>query len=55
MDDAETEGYTEIGKEATTRSKEGWGVETSTRDTKESIVRNDEETGKGGILGRIRG
>lgn len=49
----ETEGYTEIGKEATTRSKGGWGVETSTRDTKESIVRNDEESG-GGILARLR-
>jgi len=50
----ETEGYTEIGKEATTRSKEGWGVETSTRDTKESIVRDDKET-SGGILGKLRG
>jgi hypothetical protein len=50
----ETEGYTEIGKEATTRSKDGWGVETSTRDTKESIVRNDEDGGSGGILGRLR-
>jgi hypothetical protein len=49
----ETEGYTEIGKEATTRSKEGWGVETSTRDTKESIVRGDEDD-SGGLLGKIR-
>lgn len=50
----ETEGYTEIGKEATTRSKEGWGVETSTKDTKESIVRDDKDGGSGGILGRLR-
>lgn len=51
----EVEGYTEVGKEASTRSKEGWGVETSTRDTKESIVRDDEQSsGGGGILGRFR-
>lgn len=49
----QTEGYTEIGKEATTRSREGWGVETSTSHTSESIVRNN-ETKSGGILGRIR-
>lgn len=51
----ETEGYTEIGKEATTRSKEGWGVETSTSNTQESIVRDDKQSSKGGLLGRIRG
>jgi len=51
----EVEGYTEVGKEASTRSKDGWGVETSTRDTKESIVRDDEQSGGGGgILGRFR-
>lgn len=50
----EVEGYTEIGKEAFTRSKEGWGVETSTRDTKESIVRGEDDGGGGGILGRLK-
>lgn len=50
----ETEGYTEIGKEAFTRSKEGWGVETSTRDTKESIVRGEDKPGNGGLLGKIK-
>jgi hypothetical protein len=51
----ELEGFMEIGKEAATRSKEGWGVETSTRDTKESIVRNEDKQSKGGIMGRLRG
>lgn len=50
----EVEGYTEIGKESTTRSKDGWGVETSTRDTRESIVRNDSEESGGGLLGRFK-
>jgi len=49
----ELEGYTEIGKEATARSKDGWGVETATRDTKESIVREDKDK-SGGLLGKIR-
>lgn len=48
------EGYTEIGKESSTRSKEGWGVETATRDTKESIVRGKDNESSGGILGRLR-
>jgi len=51
----EVECYTEIGKESSTRSKDGWGVETSTRDTKESIVRDEEQQGGGGgLLGRFR-
>jgi len=50
----EIEGYTEIGKEATARSKDGWGVETSTKDTKESIVRGENDE-SGGLLGRFRG
>jgi hypothetical protein len=51
----EIEGYTEIGKESSTRSKGGWGVETSTRDTKESIVRDQEQnSGGGGIFGVLR-
>lgn len=48
-----TEGFAEIGKLAVTRSKEGWGVETSTRDTKESIVR-DGKNKSGGLLGRFK-
>jgi len=50
----ETEGYTELGKQAFTRSKGGWGTETATRDTKESIVRGKENGGGGGLLGRFR-
>jgi hypothetical protein len=51
----ETEGFMEVGKESNTRSKDGWGVETSTRDTKESIVRDEEQQGgSGGLLGRFR-
>lgn len=51
----EIEGFTEIGKEASTRSKDGWGVETATKDTKESIVRDEEQTNSGGgLLGRWR-
>lgn len=53
-DRLKTEGFTEVGKEAKTRSKDGWGVETATRDTKESIVRGKEEESSGGILGRLR-
>lgn len=52
----EVEGFTEVGKESSTRSKDGWGVETSTKDTKESIVRDEEQTGgRGGILGKFTG
>jgi len=55
-DELETEGFSEIGKESSNRSKEGWATETATRDTKESIVRDDsEDDGSSGILGRIRG
>jgi len=50
----EVEGFTEIGKESSTRSKGGWGVETSTRDTKESIVRDQNEESGGGILGKLK-
>jgi len=51
----EVEGFGEMGKEATTRSKDGWATEVSTRDTKESIVRDEKDSGGGGLLGRIRG
>jgi len=53
----EVEGFAEIGKESSTRSKEGWGTETATKDTTESIVRDNDNTssGAGGLLGRIRG
>jgi len=51
----ETEGFMEVGKESNTRSKDGWGVETSTKDTQESIVRDDEDKSSGsGILGRFK-
>jgi len=51
----ETEGFMEVGKESNTRSKDGWGVETATKDTQESIVRNDEDkSGGSGILGRFK-
>lgn len=53
-DQLEVEGFTEIGKESTTRSKDGWGTETTLKDTKESIVRDDKEDSSGGILGRVR-
>lgn len=50
------EGFSEVGKESSMRSKDGWATETATRDTKESIVRDENDTGgKGGLLGRIRG
>ena len=48
----DTEGFAEVGKLALTRSKDGWGVETSIKDTKESIVR-DGDSGKGGIRGLL--
>lgn len=50
----ELEGFSETSKEAKTRSREGWGVETATRDTKESIVRGKEQDSGGGILDRLR-
>lgn len=53
-DKLEVEGFTELGKEAFTRSKEGWGVETSTKDTKESIVRDQNQDANGGFLSRVR-
>jgi len=54
-DRLQVEGYSEVGKEAKTRSKDGWGVETATRDTKESIVRGkDSDSGSGGLLGRLK-
>jgi len=54
-EELEVEGFSEVGKEASTRSKDGWGVETSTRDTKESIVRDGESGSSGGLLGKLRG
>ena len=48
----DTEGFAEIGKLAIRRSKDGWGVETSTKDTKESIVRDNKDS-KGGIRGLL--
>lgn len=54
-EELDVEGFSEIGKEASTRSKEGWGVETSTRDTKESIVRDGSGNNSGGLLGKLRG
>lgn len=55
LDRVGVEGFKKRGKDARHRSKDGWGVETSTRDTKESIVRDDrEESGGGGILSRLR-
>lgn len=38
-----TEGFAEIGRESSTRSRGGWATETSTRDTKESIVHDGQE------------
>jgi len=56
LEDVELEGFKQRGKDARHRSKGGWGVETSTRDTKESIVRDDRETNSsGGLLSRLRG
>lgn len=50
-----TEGFSEIGKESSNRSKEGWATETATKDTKESIMRDDsEDGGGGGLLSRIK-
>lgn len=50
----DVEGFSEVGKLAITRSKDGWGVETSTKDTKESIVRDGKESKSGlrGLLSR---
>jgi len=50
------EGFSEVGKESSMRSKDGWATETATRDTTESIVRDEnDDGGRGGLLGRIRG
>lgn len=55
-EELKTEGFSEIGKESSARSKDGWATETSTKDTKESIMRDDtDESGGGGLLSRIRG
>lgn len=52
----ETEGFAEVGKESSNRSKDGWATETATKDTKESIMRDDtDEGGSSGLLGKIRG
>jgi hypothetical protein len=48
------EGFGELGKLTTKKSEDGWGVETSTRDTKESIMRKDEQESSGGIIDRFR-
>jgi hypothetical protein len=55
LDRVQTEGFKKRGQDARHRSKDGWGVETSTRDTKESIVRDhsDDDGSSGGILGRF--
>lgn len=51
----ETEGFSEIGKESSHRSEDGWATETATKDTKESIMRDDtEDNGGGGLLDRFR-
>lgn len=51
----EAEGFSEIGKESSARSKDGWATETATKDTKESIMRDDtDEPGSGGLLSRIK-
>jgi len=49
------EGYGEQAKESATRSEEGWGTEVATRDTKESIVRDEKESSAGGLWGKIKG
>jgi hypothetical protein len=55
-DIVELEGFAEVGKESSTRSKEGWATETVTKDTTESIVRDNNKDSKSkGLLGRIRG
>ena len=52
----EAEGYMEIGKEASTRSKDGWATEQSTSIRKESYVHDDKRKNSGGgLLGRFRG
>jgi hypothetical protein len=48
------EGFSELGKEASHRSKDGWGVQEATKDRKESVVRKDEANTSGGLLGRFR-
>lgn len=53
-DKLEFEGFAELGNLTTRKSEDGWGVETSTRDTTESIMRKDEAESNSGILGRFR-
>lgn len=53
-DELETEGFSEIGKESSHRSEDGWATETATKDTKESIMRDDGEDDSGGLLSRIK-
>lgn len=50
------EGMLEVGKENTSRSKRGWGVKETTRDTRESFVHNEDEGRKArsGLLGRLK-
>lgn len=48
------EGFSELGKEASHRSKEGWGVETSTEERKESVLRKDDGKTSGGLIDRFR-
>jgi len=55
-DKVNTEGAMETSKQASRRSEDGWATETSTRDTTESIMRDErEDNGGGGLLSRIRG
>lgn len=52
----QVEGFSEVGKESSMRSKEGWATNTATAIRKESVVRDENEnSGRGGLLGRIRG
>lgn len=53
-DKLEFEAFAELGNLNVKKSEEGWNVETSTADTKESIMRKDENKQNNGILGRFR-
>lgn len=53
-DKLEFEGFAELGNLTTKKSEDGWGVETSTRDTTESIMRKDDGESKSGWFGRFR-
>lgn len=47
-------GYGTTGKDSAKRSEGGWATETSTRDTNESIIRDDNgDGGRSGLLGRF--